>query len=65
MCASVIMKTTDAQIIEHECFGKILRCIHMTNEQPNNPLHGISLEKIVTKLFEHFGLGWIGKENQS
>jgi len=30
----------------------------MTNEQPNNPLHGLSLEKIVTRLFEHFG--WDG-----
>jgi uncharacterized protein (DUF2132 family) len=30
----------------------------MTNEQPNNPLHGLSLEKIVTRLFEHYG--WDG-----
>ncbi|ELB1481672.1 DUF2132 domain-containing protein [Vibrio parahaemolyticus] len=27
----------------------------MSNEQPNNPLHGLSLEKIVTRLVEHFG----------
>ena len=27
----------------------------MTQEQPNNPLHGLSLETIVTKLVEHFG----------
>lgn len=30
----------------------------MTNEQPNNPLHGVSLEKVVTQLFDHFG--WDG-----
>ncbi|HGS5214626.1 VF530 family protein [Vibrio parahaemolyticus] len=30
----------------------------MSNEQPNNPLHGLSLEKIVTRLIEHFG--WNG-----
>ncbi|HCH5321780.1 VF530 family protein [Vibrio parahaemolyticus] len=30
----------------------------MSNEQPNNPLHGLSLEKIVTRLAEHFG--WNG-----
>ncbi|EJE4694319.1 VF530 family DNA-binding protein [Vibrio parahaemolyticus] len=30
----------------------------MSNEQPNNPLHGLSLEIIVTRLVEHFG--WNG-----
>ncbi|EGQ8480270.1 DUF2132 domain-containing protein [Vibrio parahaemolyticus] len=30
----------------------------MSNEQPNNPLHGLSLEKIVTRLVEHFS--WNG-----
>ncbi|EMF8836257.1 DUF2132 domain-containing protein [Vibrio parahaemolyticus] len=30
----------------------------MSNEQPNNPLHGLSLEKIVSRLVEHFG--WNG-----
>ncbi|MGY0615251.1 VF530 family protein [Vibrio sp. FJH11] len=30
----------------------------MSNAQPNNPLHGLSLEKIVTRLVEHFG--WNG-----
>ncbi|HHC7403285.1 TPA: VF530 family DNA-binding protein [Vibrio parahaemolyticus] len=30
----------------------------MSNEQPNNPLHGLSLEKIVTRLVEH--VGWNG-----
>jgi len=27
----------------------------MSNEQPNNPLHGIKLEMVVTKLVEHYG----------
>lgn len=27
----------------------------MTLEQPNNPLHGITLEKILTELSEHYG----------
>lgn len=30
----------------------------MNNEQPNNPLHGLTLETIVTRLHEHFG--WDG-----
>ena len=27
----------------------------MSNTQANNPLHGIKLEQIVTKLVEHYG----------
>ena len=27
----------------------------MGNEQPNNPLHGVTLETIVTRLEEHYG----------
>lgn len=27
----------------------------MTTEQPNNPLHGLKLEKIVTDLVDHYG----------
>lgn len=27
----------------------------MTQQQPNNPLHGLSLEKILTRLVEHYG----------
>jgi uncharacterized protein (DUF2132 family) len=27
----------------------------MTEKQPNNPLHGITLEKVVTKLVDHYG----------
>ncbi|ORT48769.1 transporter [Vibrio sp. qd031] len=30
----------------------------MTQQQPNNPLHGLSLQKIVTQLVEHYG--WEG-----
>lgn len=27
----------------------------MSKDQPNNPLHGITLEKVLTRLVEHFG----------
>lgn len=27
----------------------------MSQEQPNNPLHGITLEQVVTRLVEHHG----------
>jgi len=27
----------------------------MADEQPNNPLHGITLEKVVTQLVDHYG----------
>ena len=27
----------------------------MSNKQPNNPLHGLTLEKILTRLVEHHG----------
>ncbi|ENG5980285.1 MULTISPECIES: VF530 family DNA-binding protein [Vibrio harveyi group] len=30
----------------------------MSQQQPNNPLHGLSLEKILTRLVEQFG--WNG-----
>ncbi|HHB1592871.1 VF530 family DNA-binding protein [Vibrio campbellii] len=30
----------------------------MSQQQPNNPLHGLSLEKILIRLVEHFG--WKG-----
>lgn len=30
----------------------------MSDEQPNNPLHGLTLEKVVTQLQEHYG--WEG-----
>ncbi|MFT5482385.1 MAG: hypothetical protein ACI9GW_001035 [Halieaceae bacterium] len=30
----------------------------MNNEQPKNPLHGVKLELVVTKLMDHYG--WDG-----
>jgi len=27
----------------------------MTDQQPNNPLHGVTLEQVVTKLADHYG----------
>lgn len=33
----------------------------MTNEQKNNPLHGLSLETIVTKLEMHYGWEKLGQ----
>jgi uncharacterized protein (DUF2132 family) len=30
-------------------------------EQPNNPLHGLTLEKIVTSLVEHYGWEELGR----
>ena len=32
----------------------------MSQNQPNNPLHGVTLEKIVTELVEHYGWGELG-----
>ena len=33
----------------------------MNNTQSNNPLHGVTLEKIVTHLAEHYGWEELGK----
>ncbi|HBR18270.1 MAG TPA: transporter [Deltaproteobacteria bacterium] len=33
----------------------------MTNQQPNNPLHGITLETILTRLVEHYGWAEMGR----
>jgi len=33
----------------------------MPDKQPNNPLHGITLENIVLKLVDHFGWEGLGK----
>ncbi len=33
----------------------------MTVEQPNNPLHGITLEMILTQLVNHYGWDQLGK----
>ena len=32
----------------------------MSNTQPNNPLHGITLETIITKLVEQYGWAELG-----
>ncbi len=33
----------------------------MDNKQHNNPLHGITLEKVVTQLEEHYGWDELGQ----
>lgn len=33
----------------------------MSDEQPYNPLHGITLEKILNELVDHYGWGELGK----
>ncbi|MEM8859845.1 MAG: VF530 family protein [Chloroflexota bacterium] len=33
----------------------------MSQEQPNNPLHGIKLEQIVTELADYFGWDELGR----
>jgi uncharacterized protein (DUF2132 family) len=35
--------------------------IIMSQEQPNNPLHGVKLEQIVTQLVEHYGWKELGQ----
>ena len=34
----------------------------MTQQQVNNPLHGLSLEKILTRLVEHYGWNGLNQE---
>lgn len=31
-------------------------------DQPNNPLHGITLEAVVTELVEHYGFAELGQQ---
>ena len=31
------------------------------NQQPNNPLHGITLEKLLTQLVDHYGWEELGR----
>jgi uncharacterized protein (DUF2132 family) len=31
-------------------------------EQPNNPLHGITLEKLLTQLVDHYGWEALGRQ---
>ena len=33
----------------------------MSEEQPRNPLHGITLERILTRLVDHFGWEELGR----
>jgi uncharacterized protein (DUF2132 family) len=33
----------------------------MTNPQPKNPLHGLTLEVILVRLVEHYGWAGLGK----
>jgi uncharacterized protein (DUF2132 family) len=33
----------------------------MSEQQPNNPLHGLTLEQIVNSLVEHYGWDELGK----
>lgn len=40
--------------------GKRAWCEAM-NEQPNNPLHGITLEKLLTRLVDHYGWEELGR----
>ena len=34
----------------------------MSDEQPRNPLHGITLERVVTELVAHFGWAELGQQ---
>ena len=34
----------------------------MPNEQVNNPLHGVTLERIVTELVDHYGWDTLGRK---
>lgn len=33
----------------------------MTDKQPNNPLHGVTLEQLVTQLQQHYGWDGLAK----
>jgi uncharacterized protein (DUF2132 family) len=33
----------------------------MSDEQPNNPLHGVTLERVVTELVEYYGWESLGR----
>lgn len=33
----------------------------MTGQQPNNPLHGVTLERMLTQLVEHYGWAELGR----
>lgn len=45
--------------------GLILDNAHMTSqEQPHNPLHGLTLERIVTDLVDYYGWSELGRRVQ-
>lgn len=33
----------------------------MTQTQPKNPLHGVTLQQVVETLVEHYGFAWLGQ----
>ncbi len=35
--------------------------VKIMNEQPNNPLHGITLEKLLGQLVDHYGWDELGR----
>ena len=45
--------------------GRILDNAHMTSqEQPHNPLHGLTLERIVSDLVDYYGWNELGRRVQ-
>lgn len=40
----------------------MLALTNMSKKQPNNPLHGITLEQVVTELQEHYGWAMLASE---
>jgi len=34
----------------------------MNKQQPNNPLHGITLEQVLSKLVENYGWGYLAEK---
>jgi uncharacterized protein (DUF2132 family) len=36
--------------------------VKLMNEQPNNPLHGITLEKLLNQLVDHYGWEELGRQ---
>lgn len=42
-------------------YQKSISFVFMENKQPNNPLHGITLEKILTFLVDKYGFEQLGQ----
>ncbi len=49
------MHSDTLALFDHRSVGTPIK---MTQEQPNNPLHGLTLEMILVRLQEHYG--WEG-----